>query len=223
MLHIANVIDQATVERIRAVIDQAEWHDGRATAGHLSAPVKRNAQLPEDSDAARQVGAIILAALESNPNFISAALPAKIVPPLFNRYGVGDAYGPHIDGSVRPIGGHERVRTDLSATLFLTAPDSYDGGELFIDDHGGVNQAKFAAGDLILYAASSVHHVAPVTRGIRTSAFFWVQSIVRDPIQRHMLFTLDQTIQALSEHATDEAVLSLTGHYHNLIRMWGDL
>ena len=223
MLHIPAVLDIAEVRTIRAMIAEAPWIDGTATAGHLSAPVKRNSQLPERGEAAKRAGALILTALEANPTFISAALPSKIVPPLFNRYGVGDGYGPHIDGSIRPLDGRERVRTDLSATLFLTPPEDYEGGELVVNDESGVHHAKFDAGDLLLYPGTTTHHVAPVTAGIRLASFFWVQSIVRDTAQRRMLYELDGAIQSLSGDADRSAILTLTGHYHNLIRMWADV
>jgi PKHD-type hydroxylase len=224
VLHIPAVVDSDTLNKIRYLIDSGAWSDGRATAGHQSIHVKRNTQLPEDSDEGRRAGNLIISALDANASFISAALPSKIVPPLFNRYGVGDTYGPHIDGSIRPVGPGQRVRTDLSATLFLTPPADYDGGELVVNGDSGTYSAKFEAGDLLLYPASTIHHVKPVTRGSRISAFFWVQSIVRDTTQRKMLFDLDCTIQRLTAaHAVNEAILSLTGHYHNLIRLWADV
>lgn len=218
MLHIPAVLDADRLAQVLAALDPGEWQDGRATAGHLSIAVKRNRQLAEDSPAARAAGALVLAALDSNAGFMSGALPARIVPPLFNRYEDGETYGPHIDGAIRHAGG-QRIRTDLSATLFLSAPDSYDGGELVVDGQS----VKYAAGDLILYPATSIHHVAPVTCGVRLAAFFWIQSIVRDPIRRQMLFDLDGTIQRLQTTlAGNPALLDLTGHYHNLVRLWAD-
>ncbi|CAN5478955.1 Fe2+-dependent dioxygenase [soil metagenome] len=222
MLHIPAVLDGDAIARVQALLDAAPWQDGRATAGHMSIHVKQNRQLPEDCAAAREAGAIIRAALDTNALFMSGALPARIVPPLFNRYEGGETYGAHIDGAIRHAAG-QRIRTDLSATLFLSAPESYGGGDLVVRDGGGDHRVKLACGDMILYAATSIHQVEPVTRGARTAAFFWIQSIVRDGLQRQMLFDLDRTIQALQASAPgNPALLDLTGHYHNLIRLWAD-
>lgn len=207
---------------ILRILTDASWTDGRETAGHLSMRVKDNQQIPERSAPARRAGAIVTAALNSSALFMSATLPARIVPPMFNRYGVGQTYGPHIDGAIRHTEG-QRVRTDLSATIFLTPPEEYDGGELEIADGSATHRVKLDAGDLLLYSATSIHRVAPVTRGARTACFFWIQSIVRDPTQRQMLFDLDQAIQRITADTPDsDALLPLTGHYNNLVRMWAD-
>jgi PKHD-type hydroxylase len=222
MLHIPAILGPDALARVQAILSAASWQDGRATAGTMSAAVKRNAQLAEDSAAAQEAGAVVRSALDTSALFMSSALPARIVPPLFNRYEGGDHYGPHIDGAIRHASG-QRIRTDISVTLFLSDPDNYDGGELVLRDSTGNHRVKLAAGDLILYPATSIHHVEPVTRGVRTAAFFWIQSIVRDEIQRRMLFDLDCAIQALHGSAPgDPTLLDLTGHYHNLVRLWAD-
>ena len=222
MLHIAGVLSQGQIAEIRRLLDGADWIDGRATAGYLSQRVKNNRQLPEDSPAARAAGEIVLAALQATPLFISAALPARIVPPLFNRYEGDESYGAHVDGAVRPTGGVQ-VRTDLSATLFLADPQSYEGGELVVTDDWGDHPVKLAAGDLFLYPSTGVHHVRPVTSGVRLAAFFWVQSLIRDNWRRQMLFDLDTSIQSLAADAPDHPSLtSLMAHYHNLLRQWAE-
>lgn len=222
MLHIAGVLNQDQIAEIRRLLDSADWIDGRATAGYLSQRVKNNRQLPEDSPVARAAGEIVLAALQATPLFIAAALPARIVPPLFNRYEGEEAYGAHVDGAVRPAGGVQ-VRTDLSATLFLADPKSYEGGELVVSDDWGDHPAKLAAGDLFLYPSTGVHHVRPVTSGVRLAAFFWVQSLIRDNWRRQMLFDLDNSIQALAADVPDHSGLtSLMAHYHNLLRHWAE-
>jgi PKHD-type hydroxylase len=222
MLHIPDLLDQAELAEVNQLLATAEWVDGRHTAGHLSMRVKNNHQLAEESAIAEKAGAIVTAALNRNPQFMSATLPARIVPPLFNRYGPGEAYGGHIDGAIRHVNGL-RIRTDLSATVFLAAPEDYDGGELCINEEGSTQRVKLAAGDMLLYAATSIHAVEPVTRGARTAAFFWIQSIVRDRVQRQMLFELDQAIQQLTADTPDSAaILPLTGHYHNLVRLWAE-
>ena len=225
MLQIPKVLTPDAVTRLRAAIDAADWTDGNATSGFQSALAKQNRQLPEGSAVAREAGATILAALERNPLFIAAALPARIYPPLFNRYGVGDGFGDHIDNSIRQTPDGGRVRTDLSATLFLTDPDDYDGGELTVDDTYGVHQVKLAAGDLILYPASSLHRVEAITRGARVSSFFWVQSLVRDDARRALLFDMDMAIQRAGATLGqgDASIVSLTGAYHNLLRMWAEV
>lgn len=225
MLQIPEVLTRDEVARMRALIDAADWADGNVTSGFQSALAKQNRQLPEDSVAARQAGAVILAALERNPLFISAALPAKIYPPLFNRYGVGDGFGDHIDNAIRQSrDGLVRIRTDLSATLFLTDPDDYDGGELTVDDTYGVHQVKLAAGDMILYPASSLHRVEAITRGARVSSFFWIQSLVREDAKRALLLDMDMAIQRAGATLGqgDGAIVSLTGVYHNLLRLWAE-
>ncbi len=224
LLQISKVITAAQVAQCRQVLAEIDWVDGRVTAGHLSMPVKHNEQISEDHPAARQLGRKILDVLEQNPLFMSGALPAKIVPPLFNRYAEGQSYGSHIDGSVRPVAGGQRVRTDLAATLFLSEPDEYDGGELVIDDTFGPQRIKLPAGSLVLYPASSVHHVAPVTRGARIASFFWIQSMVREDHKRRMLFDLDVAIQKLRRDVPQHgAILELTALYHNLVREWADV
>lgn len=222
MLHISEVLTAAQVTGIRKAIDTAEWVDGKATVGAQGAKVKRNRQLSELSPTGLKVGQTILQALASHPLFVSAALPMRYMPPLFNRYEGGEHYGFHIDGSVRGIpGSNLSLRTDLSCTLFLSEPEDYDGGELIVADTYGEHEVKLPAGDMILYPASSVHKVEPVTRGARISSFFWVQSMVADDGKRSLLFELDQNIQKLRTKLGDtEEVIGLTGHYHNLLRQW---
>ena len=215
--------DAATMyARLGAATDS--WVDGRATAGHQGAPVKRNQQLAEGSAIARELGDAILAALERHPLFISAVLPNRVYPPLFNRYERGMEFGPHVDGAIRIVGSHgARVRTDVSVTLFLTPPGDYDGGELVIEDTYGVHEVKLPAGHAIVYPATSLHQVRAVTRGARVSSFFWVQSLVRDDARRTLLFDLDNSIQRLNASQAEEtARRTLVGCYHNLLRMWSD-
>jgi PKHD-type hydroxylase len=225
LIQIPKVLTAEQVAEIVSALDQADWGDGRQTAGYLSSRVKNNAQLPELHPLARKFGGMILDALDKNPQFMSAALPQKIVPPLFNRYAGGQSYGAHVDGGVRPIAGSPaRVRTDLSATVFLSDPASYDGGELVMDDLYGERSVKLAAGDMVLYPGTSVHHVTPVTRGARLASFFWIQSMVRDNEQRAMLYEIDSLVQklgGLGEASHAEAV-RLAGVYHNLLRFWAD-
>lgn len=225
LLTIPQVLSSAQVKHIRDRLDSAtdDWVDGRVTAGHQGAPVKRNRQIAEHSALARGLGDIVLAALETNPLFISAALPNQVYPPMFNRYEAGMQFGSHVDGAIRLVPGTGmKLRTDVSATLFLSDPNDYDGGELLIEDTYGVHSAKLAAGDMLLYPATSLHRVAPVTRGVRTACFFWVQSLIKDDAQRSMLFDLDTAIQRLGAAGADTvATTSLTGCYHNLLRMWG--
>jgi len=225
LLHVPGVLTKEQVERCRRELDAADWVDGRVTAGHQSARAKENAQLPEDSALARQLGQQLLAPLERNSLFISAALPLKIFPPLFNRYAAGQSFGVHVDNAVRQVRNTpHRVRTDISATLFLAEPDEYDGGELVVDDTYGPHSVKLPAGDLILYPASSLHRVQPVTRGARVASFFWIQSMVREDAQRALLFDLDVAIQRLGRDVPDHASLvQLTGIYHNLLRRWSDV
>jgi PKHD-type hydroxylase len=226
MIHIPQVLTKDQVARLRALIDAAEWIDGNATSGAQSALAKRNEQLPEDSPAAKAAGEAILDALSANPLFVTAALPQTVFPPLFNRYGGGQTFGVHIDNSIRQSrNGTVRIRSDLSATLFLTEPEDYDGGELLVEDTYGVHEVKLPAGDMILYPASSLHQVTPVTRGARTSSFFWLQSLIRDDAQRALLFQMDIAIQQLAGKVGAGApeLVSLTGTYHNLLRMWAEL
>src|SRR5688500_1393640 len=225
LLQIPDVLTPAEVARCRELLEAAEWVDGRVTAGHQSARAKHNLQLPEDHPAAVEMGAVIVAALEHSPLFMSAALPLKVFPPLFNRYEGGQSFGNHVDNAVRQVTGTpHRVRTDLSATLFFSQPDEYDGGELVVEDTYGVHSVKLPAGHLILYPASSLHNVRPVTRGARLASFFWVQSMVRDDGERTLLFDLDTAIQRISRDAPDHpSAVQLTGVYHNLLRRWADV
>ncbi len=224
LVHIPKVLDAAQLAECRRVLAAAEWIDGRETAGHQFARVKHNRQIPARHPVARQLGDMILTALDRNPLFMSAALPLKVVPPFFNRYEGGETYGNHIDGAIHPVAGTpHRVRTDLSATLFLSAPGDYEGGELIIDDTYGVHRVKLPAGDMILYPGTSLHRVEPVTHGVRLAAFFWVQSMVRADAQRVLLFDLDTAIQSLSLAVPDDPALAqLTNIYHNLLRQWAD-
>lgn len=225
LLQIPNVLTKEQVRDARAVLDAAEWIDGRVTAGHQSARAKDNEQIPENHPAARRVGELIVSALARNPLFRSAALPLHVFPPLFNRYSGGQSFGSHVDNAIRQISGTaNQLRTDLSATLFLSEPAEYDGGELVIEDTFGVQSVRLEAGNMILYPASSLHHVRPVTRGARVSSFFWIQSMVRDDGERTLLFDLDLSIQRLAADSPDHAsVLQLTGVYHNLLRRWADI
>ncbi len=226
LLCIPEVLTKEQVTHCRKVMDKADWVDGRVTAGAQSGSVKNNLQLPEGSPAARELGEMVLEALSRSPLFISAAIPHRIFPPLFNRYGSGHHFGTHVDGAIRAIPGTPiRIRTDLSITLFLAEPDEYDGGELTVEDKYGTHEVKLPAGDLVLYPSTSLHHVKPVTRGARVASFFWLQSMVREDSQRALLFDLDQTIQELSAERgiEDAACVRLTGIYHNLIRQWAEV
>lgn len=225
LLHVPDVLSADQVSACRKALAEANWADGRITAGHQSARAKNNLQLQEDSPLARELGALVLGALERNPLFLSAALPAKIFPPLFNCYREGQSFGVHVDNAVRQFRGTAlRVRTDLSATLFLSAPEEYDGGELVVEDTYGPHRVKLPAGHLILYPASSLHKVEAITRGARIASFFWVQSMVRDDAKRALLFDLDTAIQRLSATRQDDpALVQLTGVYHNLLRRWAEL
>jgi PKHD-type hydroxylase len=229
MVQIPGLLTPTQVAEARHLMEAADWVDGRITAGPQSAQEKRNLQIPEDSAAARRLGEMILTALGRNERFTSAALPLRVFPPLFNRYDTGMDFGTHIDNAIRfvksslgtpaPI----RVRTDLSATLFLTDPADYDGGDLVIEDTYGSHSVKLAAGDMVLYSATSRHNVTPVTRGSRWCSFFWIQSMVRDEAARTMLFDLDGAIQGLRGRSGDTAeVVTLTGLYHNLVRRWAE-
>jgi len=225
LIPIPQVFDGDGVARLRAIVDAGEWVDGNVTSGPQAALAKRNEQLAENSAAAREGGRIVLDALGRSPLFIAAALPLKIFPPLFNRYQGGEAFGTHIDNAVRIHRGSDfRVRTDLSATLFLEDPDAYDGGELVVEGDAGAGAVKLPAGHLLLYPASSLHRVEPVTKGARVASFFWIQSMVRDDGARTILFDLDQSIQAVAgdRGQADREVIRLTGIYHNLLRRWAD-
>jgi PKHD-type hydroxylase len=224
ILQVPKVLSAEQIAHCREIMARASWIDGRVTAGFQSAVVKHNRQLPEDSAEARQLGDMIVGALERSPLFITAALPLRMFPPLFNRYEGGEAFGAHLDNSIRQIPGTPvRLRTDLSATLFLSAPDDYDGGELVIDDVYGAHAVKLPAGDMVLYPASSLHHVTPVTRGVRLASFFWVQSMVRDDGQRSLLFDLDMAINKVNQALPNySAVVELTNCYHNLLRRFAE-
>ena len=225
LLQVPDVLTADEVATCRKTLEAAEWVDGRITAGHQSARAKNNLQLREDLDEAKQLGDVILAALERNPLFMSAALPLKVFPPLFNRYQDGQSFGNHVDNAIRQVPGtSHRVRTDLASTLFFSNPDEYDGGELVVEDTYGVHSVKLPAGHLILYPASSVHHVRPVTRGARFASFFWIQSMIRDDGERTLLFDLDVAIQRLMDDIPDHrSVVELTSLYHNLLRRWADV
>jgi PKHD-type hydroxylase len=222
LIRIPDVLTVEQVAQCRGRLDTARWVDGNVTSGHQSARAKFNEQLPEDGPEARELGATILDALARNPLFFSAALPKQVFPPLFNRYGPGMTFGNHVDSAIRT---HDasglRIRTDLSATLFLADPDEYDGGELVIEDTYGAQRVKLPAGHLVLYPSSSVHRVEPVTRGTRIASFLWLQSMVREDTRRALLFDLDMSIMKLTaRHSGDPSLVSLVGTYHNLLRMW---
>ena len=224
---IEGVLSKADVADIRRIMDGSSWEDGRSTAGAQSAMVKRNEQLPPDGEVARKLGQRIITALTRNPRFLSAAIPLHIFPPLFNRYVAsgGHQFGVHVDNAVRgdPLTGL-RIRTDLSATLFLADPEEYDGGELVIEDTYGVHTVKLPLGHMVLYPSSSLHRVEPITRGRRVSSFFWIQSMIRSDAQRTLLFDLDNATQCVNRDLPASAVaVQLTGIYHNLLRQWAEV
>lgn len=228
LICVPGVLSKSDVADFRRIMDASDWEDGRSTAGAQSALVKRNQQLPPDSEVARKLGNRVVSALTANPRFIAAAIPLQIFPPLFNRYAAADGhhFGVHVDNAVR--GDHLtglRIRTDLSVTLFLSEPDEYDGGELVVEDNYGSHEVKLLAGDLVLYPASSLHLVTPVTSGMRVASFFWLQSMIRDAHARSMIFDLDSAIQTLVERLgrDDPETVKLTGIYHNLIRYWAEV
>jgi PKHD-type hydroxylase len=226
LVKVEAVLTKQEVAHCRSVLEGTPWVDGRVTAGAQSALAKHNLQVPEDAPQARALGEIILRALARSPMFNSAAVPFRVFPPLFNRYDVGMKFGAHVDNAIRFIAGPNiRVRTDLSATLFLTEPTDYDGGELVIEDTYGEQSVKFAAGDMVLYPASSLHRVEAITRGSRWASFFWIQSMVKDDGARGLLFQLDQSIIRTRAELGDthEAVLGLTSVYHNLLRRWAEV
>ncbi|NIJ41414.1 PKHD-type hydroxylase [Parvibaculum indicum] len=225
MVVIPQLLSKEEVKKFRELMDKAEWVDGGVTAGEQSRQAKKNSQLPEDGDAAQQLGRALLEKLHLNPLFLSAALPAEIFPPLFNRYAGGDRFGNHIDNSIRMVRSTgKRIRTDLSMTVFLSEPEEYEGGELIVEDTYGAHSAKLPAGDMVLYPSTSLHRVEPVTRGARVSSFFWMQSMIRDNEQRAELFQLDNTIQRLAGELGQkhQSVIDLTGLYHNLVRRWAE-
>ena len=226
LVAIPNALNAQQLQEVRGRLEAAgdAWVDGRVSAGYQGAPVKHNEQIDERSAVAAECQSIILGSLERHPLFISAVLPNEVYPPMFNRYGEGMAFGAHVDGSVRihPHTGR-KLRTDVSATLFLSEPDEYDGGELVVHDAFGAHRVKLAAGDMAVYPATSLHEVTPITRGRRLASFFWVQSLVRDDAQRSMMFDLDNAIQRLNQTGADApARRSLVGVYHNLMRQWSD-
>jgi PKHD-type hydroxylase len=223
---VPEVLSKADVAEFRNVMDAAAWEDGRSTAGAQSAMVKNNEQLPPNGEISRKLGERVIKAIAANPLFISAAIPRHIFPPLFNRYVVGQHFGLHVDNAVR--GDHltgMRIRTDLSVTLFLSEPDEYDGGELIVEDYYGSQEIKLPAGHLVLYPATSLHTVTPITRGARVASFFWLQSMIRDANARCMIFDLDSAIQGLVDRLgrNDRDMVKLTGLYHNLIRHWAEV
>jgi len=223
LLHIPDILDREQLRQLRAALDAADWTDGRETVGAQGAQVKRNRQLPDASPLRRQLGEVVLAALAKSPLYHAATLPLRTLPPRFNRYEGGGEYGMHVDGSVMALPNGEQLRSDISCTLFLSEPDDYDGGELIVSDTYGEHEVKLPAGDAIIYPSSSLHRVQPVTRGARVAAFFWVQSLVRDDSRRRLLYELDATIQRLVATGADrDAVLQLTGTYHNLLRQWAE-
>ncbi|WP_305098041.1 Fe2+-dependent dioxygenase [Croceibacterium aestuarii] len=225
MINIEGILDAEAVAEVREIVDTGPWVDGNETSGHQSRLAKRNRQLKQGCDEAARAGRIVLQALGNAPEFIAAALPLKIFPPLFNRYEGGEAFGAHVDNSIRGVAGSDfRIRSDLSCTLFLEPPEAYEGGELVVEDLFGEHSVKLGAGDMVLYSASSVHRVEPVTRGARTACFFWLQSMVRDGGAREHLYRLDRSIRTLSEErgGGDRVVVDLTNLYHNLMRRWAD-
>lgn len=225
LLHIPGIFSSDEVRQIRAALEQAEWSDGKVTAGFQSAKAKHNLQLPEDHPLVREISSEMLTRLWQNPLFMSAALPHKVFPPLFNCYTGGGSFDFHIDNAIRQVKNSvERVRTDLSATIFFSDPDEYDGGELVIQDTYGNQRVKLPAGDMVLYPGTSLHKVEAVTRGARFASFFWTQSLVREDSQRALLFEMDQAIQQLTQAVPDHpALLQLTGNYHNLLRRWAEV
>jgi PKHD-type hydroxylase len=228
LLHVKQVLNADEIREARAILKRAPWGDGRATAGVQSAKAKNNEQLPQDSAETRALQQIVLGGLNRHAVFFSAALPKRVFPPLFNRYGgASNAFGNHVDNAVRfiPGGNGDRVRTDVSCTLFLAEPDEYDGGELTVDDTYGSQRIKLPAGDMVLYPGTSVHRVEPVTRGFRVASFFWLESMVRSDESRRLLYEMDSHLMRLRESVgeTDPAVIGLTGTYHNLLRMWAEV
>ena len=225
LIQVPDVLTPDQVGEAKRVFERAGWVDGKVTAGHQSARAKDNMQLAEGSPEAKELGQMVLGALQRSPLFVTAALPLQVFPPLFNRYQGGQSFGTHVDNAIRQVPGTaHRIRTDLSATLFFSAPDEYDGGELVVEDTYGVHSVKLPAGHLILYPSTSLHHVRPVTRGARICSFFWIQSMVRDDADRSLLFDLDSAIRQISQRdAEHPAVVPLTGVYHNLIRRWAEM
>lgn len=225
LVTIPDVLKAEDVARIRRVLESTDWVDGSATAGDQALKVKKNLQVPVDSPVAQELGQIVLRALAESATFMTAALPLRVLPPMFNRYDVGMTFGAHVDGSIRAIpGSGQRMRTDISSTLFLTPPEDYDGGELVVHDTYGTHTVKLPAGHMVVYPATSMHSVTPVTRGSRWASFFWTQSMVKDDWRRHMLYDLDMSIMSIRARLPDNdpAVVGLTAHYHNLVRAWAE-
>ncbi len=225
LIQVPDVLTTEQVVEMRRLLESAEWVDGRVTAGHQSIRTKDNLQIPAGHPVARELGERILTALGRHPLFLSAALPLRVFPPLFNRYSGGQSFGTHVDNAIRQVPGTpHRIRTDLSATLFFADPSEYDGGELCVEDSYGVKRVKLPAGHLVLYPSTSLHHVTPVTRGARVCSFFWIQSMIRDDGHRSLLFDLDLSIQRLNaDHPNHPSAVSLTGVYHNLLRQWAEV
>lgn len=225
LIHVPDVLTLEQVAHARRLLDGAEWVDGKVTAGHQSALAKDNRQIPERHPVARDVGGLILSALQRHPLFITAALPLHVFPPLFNRYSGGQSFGNHVDNAIRQVPGTaHRIRTDLSCTLFFSGPEEYDGGELVVEDTYGVHSVKLPPGHLVLYPSTSLHHVRPVTRGARVCSFFWLQSMVRSDADRTLLFDLDTAIRELhGVDAAEASAVQLTGVYHNLLRRWAEV
>lgn len=226
LVAIADLLTREEVAYVRQTLEATPWVDGRVTAGDQAAGVKKNLQVPVDSPIGQELGTIVLRALARSPVFTTAALPARILPPMFNRYDEGMTFGAHVDGSIRALPGTgQRLRTDVSSTLFLTDPSEYDGGELLVHDAYGEHRVKLPAGHMVVYPATSLHSVTPVTRGSRWASFFWTQSMVRDDWRRHMLYDLDRSIMRVRQHMPDDdpAVTGLTAHYHNLLRQWAEV
>jgi PKHD-type hydroxylase len=225
LVTIPDVLKAEELAHVRRVLEGTNWVDGRATAGDQAAKVKHNLQVPPDSPAAQELSQIILKALAANPKFTTATLPLRVLSPMFNRYDVGMTFGAHVDGSIRSLPGTGlRIRTDVSSTLFLTPPEDYDGGELVVHDTYGTHTVKLPAGHLVVYPATSMHSVTPVTRGSRWASFFWTQSMIKDDWRRHMLYDLDMAIMSVRSRLPDDdpAVVGLTAHYHNLLRHWAE-
>jgi PKHD-type hydroxylase len=225
LIRIPQLLSPDEVAHCRARLADAAWVDGRVTAGHQSAKVKENQQIAEDSAQARELGTVVLGALERSAMFIAAALPRHVFPPLFNRYAEGMGFGAHVDNAIRQVGNTaHRIRTDVSATIFLSEPDEYDGGELLVEGTYGAHSVKLPAGDMVLYPSTSLHRVAPVTRGARVASFFWIQSLVKDDGERTLLFELDRGIAEIGQAAPDNpALVRLTACYHNLVRKWTEM
>lgn len=225
LVTIPDVLKAEEVAHIRRVLETTDWVDGRVTAGDQAVKVKKNLQVPIESPVAQELGQIVLRALAASPTFMTATLPLRVLPPMFNRYDEGMTFGAHVDGAIRAIpGAGERMRTDVSSTLFLTPPEDYDGGELVVHDTYGTHSVKLPAGHMVVYPATSMHSVTPVTRGSRWASFFWTQSMVKDDWRRHMLYDLDMSVMSIRSRLPDDdtAVVGLTAHYHNLLRHWAE-